>query len=439
MTLVVERLLENAARRTERAEILYAESETSRVSFKAAKLHEAGIVNTRGVGVRVFVDGRVGYASTTDLASVDDVLEAALAAAKYGRKAEYDLPDGGGDYAEVKTYDGAAAELSVEAMVDVGEQAVEVVKGADERLVVGVEVERTIGRTRLANTAGLDRAVERTSYEFAVVVQRTAEDDILSHYDYDASVARDFDETAVARRLAESLKWADRIVDVKTGKLDLLFDPAEVPTLLFPVTVCVNGAYVVDRSSALAGRLGEEVADPRLSVIDDATDNFGFMAGALDGEGTPSRRTPVVERGVLKSYLTDLATASRLSTTSTGHARRGLTTPPTPGASNVIVGPGEKAAADLVADTKNGILVLHTAGGAMGNLRGGELSASIAYALKIENGDVVGRVKDCIFAGNVFEMLGPRLRAISSDSRRSHGRFMAPTVVVADQTITAKG
>jgi len=244
---------------------------------------------------------------------------------------------------------------------------------------------------------------------------------------------------AVARRLADSLKWADRIVDVKTGKMDLLFDSAEVPTLLLPVTTCVNGAYVVDRSSALAGRLGEEVADARLSVIDDATENFGFMAGAFDGEGTPSRRTPVIERGVLKSYLTDLATAARLGTASTGHARRGLTMPPTPGASNVIVGPGEKAAAELVADTKNGILVLHTAGGGMGNVRGGELSATIAYALKIENGDVVGRVKDCIFAGNVFEMLGPRLRAISSDSRRSGGRYMAPTVVVADQTITAKG
>jgi len=132
MTVVVGRLLESAARRTEKAEVLYGESETSRVSFKAGKLHEVGIVNTRGVGARVFVDGRVGYASTTDLASVDDVLEAALAAAKYGRKAEYDLPDGTGDYAEVKTYDEATAEVSVETMVDVGEQAVEVVKGADD-------------------------------------------------------------------------------------------------------------------------------------------------------------------------------------------------------------------------------------------------------------------------------------------------------------------
>jgi PmbA protein len=221
--------------------------------------------------------------------------------------------------------------------------------------------------------------------------------------------------------------------------MDVIFDPAEVPTLLLPVVTCVNGAYVADRSSALAGRLDEEVVDPRITITDDATDGFGWMAGAFDGEGTPTRPTAVIERGVLKSYLTDLATSAQLGTTSTGHARRSATSPPQPGASNVVVAPGEKAAAQLVADTKKGIVVLHTAGGAMGNVRGGELSATVTYALKVENGEIVGRVKDCLFAGNVFEMLGARLRAVSSDARRSHGNYMAPAVVVAEQTVTAKG
>jgi len=437
--VVVEGLLERAGRKTDKAEVIYAEYETTRVSFKAGELHQAAVVNGRGVGLRAFVGGRVGYASTTDPDKIDDVLEAALASAKYGRAAEYELPDGTAAYADVKTYDAAAAKITPEAMVVLGEQAVEMLTAADERYVVTVEIDRTVGRTRLANTAGLDRAVERTSYDFAVVVQRTAEEDLFYHYDYDASPARDFDEMAVVRRLLDGLRWADRIVDIRTGKMDLMFGAAEVPTLLYPVVTCVNGAYIVDHSSALAGRLGEEVADPRLTVIDDATDGFGLMAGAFDGEGTPSRRTALIERGVLASYLTDLATASRLGSSSSGHARRTMTQPPGPGVSNVIVEPGEKSAAQLVADTKKGILVLHTAGGSMGNTRGGELSAAAAYALKIENGEVVGRVKDCIFAGNVFEMLGPRLRAISSDRRRSQGHYLTPAIVVADQTITAKG
>lgn len=437
--MVVERILEKAAAGADRAEVLLAESETTRVTFKGGELRETGIVNARGVGLRVFAGGRAGFASTTDPDNVDDLVAAALATANYGRKANYDLPAGKGDYAAVKTYDEAAASLSPGTMVELGEQAVEMLKGADERLVVAVEIERTVGRTRLANSAGLDRTEDITGYEFAVVVQRTLEGDILFHYDYDVSVSRDFDELAVVQRLVDSLKWADNIASVETGKMDVIFDPAEVPTLLLPVVTCVNGAYVADRSSALAGRLDEEVVDSRVTITDDATDAFGWMATAFDGEGTPTRPTAVIERGVLKSYLTDLATAAQLGTTSTGHARRAATSPPQPGASNVVVTPGEKTAAQLIADTKNGVIILHTAGGAMGNVRGGELSATVAYGLKVENGEVVGRIKDCLFAGNVFEMLGARLRALSSDARRSHGNYMAPAVVIGDQTITAKG
>jgi len=436
--VVVEQILEKAAAGADRAEVLLAESETTRVSFKGGELRETGIVNGRGVGLRLFANGRVGFASTTDPGRVDDVVAAARATSAYGRAATYELPDGKGDYAAVKTFDEAAAALSPETMVELGEQAVETLKSADERLVVTVEIERTVGRTRLVNSAGLDRAEDNTSYEFAVVVQRTTEGDIFFHYDYDVSVSRDFDEMAVVRRLRDSLRWAGKIVSVDTGKMDVIFDPAEVPTLLLPVATCVNGAHVADRSSALAGRLDEQVVDPRITITDDATDGFGWMAGSFDGEGTPTRPTPVIERGVLKSYLTDLATAAQLGTVSTGHARRAATSPPEPGVSNVIVAGGDKAAAQLVADTKAGLLILDTAGGGMGNTRGGELSATIAYGLKVENGEIVGRVKDCLFAGNVFEMLGSRLRAVASDARRSHGHYMTPAVVIADQTITAQ-
>lgn len=438
MKVVVEEILGRAGRKADKAEVLFSEYETTRVSFKAGELHQAAIVDGRGVGLRAFTGGRVGYASTTDMGKIDDLLESASAAARYGREAAYELPDGTAEYRDVVTYDEAAAKISPREMVDLGKQAVEKLISADERYVVDVEVERAVGRTRLVNTAGFDRTQDRTSYDFAVIVQRTAEDDIFYHYNYDASLARDFDEAAIVRRLLETLAWADDVVDIKTGKMDLIFDPGEVPTLLFPVLTCANGAHVVDDSSALAGRLGQEIVDPRFTLVDDATDAFGFMAGPFDGEGTPARRTAVIERGVLTSYLTDLATAWRLGTASTGHARRALTQPPSPGASNVIVAPGEKTAAELVADVKQGIWVLHSAGGSMGNLRGGELSATAAYALKVENGEVVGRVKDCLFGGNVFEMLKQRLRGISSDARRAHGHYLAPTVVIADQTITAK-
>jgi PmbA protein len=437
--VVVEKILEDAGRRADRAEVYFSEGETTTVLFKAGELHEAGIANSRGVAVRAFVDGRVGYGGTTDLTQPTAVVDAAVATAKHGRRAEYELPDGRADYADVTPFDADVAALKPEFMVELGEQADAMVKAADERYVVTVEIERFIGRTRLVNSAGLDRTEESTAYSFAVVVNRTTEGDIFYHYDYDMSFARDFDEIGVVERLLDSLQWVDRTVELETGKMDLVVDPAQVPSLLLPVVTCINGAYVADRSSALAGRLGEQVASPAFSLVDNATNMFGWMSGSFDGEGTPTRRTPVIERGVLKSFLTDLATAERLNTAPTGHARRGVGSPPRPGTSNVIVEAGETPAAELIADTARGVLVRGTAGSSMGNIRGGELSATITYGLKIENGEIVGRVKDCLFAGNVFEMLGERLRAVASDPRRSGGSYLTPAIFVSDQTVTAKG
>jgi PmbA protein len=431
--------LEQAAAGADAAEVFFSEAETTRVSFKAGELRETGLVHARALAVRRFEAGRVGFAATTDFERLDQLGEAARATARYGRRADYELPDGRDDYAAVRSYDDAVAALTPQEMVELGGQAVEILSAVDDRLVVAVEITRAVGRARLANSAGLDRAEETTAYQFVLVVQRAAAEDILFHYDRDASFCRDFDELDVARRLAADLRWINDLADVRTGKRDLIFAPAEVPTLLLPVVTCVSGAHVVDRSSALAERRGEEVVDERLTVIDDATEEFGLGAGSFDGEGTPCRRTAVIERGVLQTFLTDLATGSRLGTKSTGHARRGATSPPQPGISNVAVDPGERALDEIVADTKRGLLVLNTAGGAMSNLRGGELGATIGYGLKVEDGEIVGRVKDCLFAGNVFDMLGGQLREISRDRRRAGGHYLVPAIAIADQTVTAKG
>ncbi len=436
--MVVEKILERAARRAARAEVYYREYETTDVSFRAGRLHHVGTVNGRGVGLRVFAEGRVGFSSTNDLEHADELINAALATARHGRKADYELPDGAGPYPAVDAFDRATVDLTVEKMVAAGEEAAARLKAADPRLVVNVDIQRTVGKRRLANGAGFDRADEDTEYSFTVIVQRTTEDDIFFHYGYDASPRRDFDEAGIVSRLAEEVGWADKIVPVATGRMDLIFDSLEVPTLLLPVMTCVNGTSVVDRSSVLAGKRGEAVAAAAFTLWDDATSPLGTSAYAFDGEGLPARRTSVIEKGVLTSYLTDLATASELGVPPSANAQRGYRAVPAPGAANVFVAPGASARDELIAGTDLGILVLQTAGGSMGNLVGGELSATIGFGLNIENGEVVGRVKECLFAGNVFEMLGPRLRAVGRDVRRAEGRYIAPSIVVADQTVTSR-
>jgi len=436
--VVVEKVIELARRRKAGVEAFYCEEETTAVSFQAGRLHEAGTVQSRGVGIRVFADGRIGYASTNDLDRLEEAVESALGAARYGRTYDYALPDGRAPYPEVATYDGAVAVLPAERMVAKGEEAVARIQAAGARYVVNVDVERAVSRVRLANSAGLDRTVQGTEYSFVVKVQRTVPGDMLYCYGYDMSRALDVDEAAVVDRLLADLAWADRVVPVKTGPTNLVFPVHAVPTLLLPVAACVNGAQIVDNTSALAGKLGLEIVSPRISIDDDATVPLGGMSSPFDGEGTPARNTPLIRQGILASYVTDLAAAAALELPATGNARRGVKAQPQPGISNIRMAAGTRTLAEIIADLDDGVVVIQAPGATMGNTLGGELSATIGYGLKVERGEVVGRVKDCIFAGNVFEMLGPRLRELGSDVQRVAGHYYVPPVVVGDQTVIGR-
>lgn len=431
-----EKILSAALKTVKDAEVYYAEYETTTVSFRGGTLNVVGTTLNRAAGLRVFAEGRVGIASSNDFRQPEDLVAAAVAAARFGREAEFQLPAGTDTYPAVKCYSDELATLSTEYMVKTGEDAVALIAAADKKFVATVDILRIVGRRRILNSRGLDRTEDKTTYEFVASVQRTTEDDILNHYCRDVSLTKDFNELEKVRALLDDLKWADKIVPVKSGPMDLIFDPFEVNTILLPVLTCANGAHIIDRTSALAGKLGEAVTSPAFSLIDDATTGLGAASYSFDGEGTPARPVAIIDKGVLRNYYTDLMTAATLGLPPSGHGQRLPTYQITPGYSNVHVLPGEETLNSHVANTKNGIIALFTAGGSMANLQGGEVGATIVYGLKVENGEIIGRVKNCIFAGNAFEMLGTRLRAVAKETERVHGTFFTPAVIVADQMIT---
>ncbi|MEK7789856.1 MAG: metallopeptidase TldD-related protein, partial [Planctomycetota bacterium] len=123
-----------------------------------------------------------------------------------------------------------------------------------------------------------------------------------------------------------------------------------------------------------------------------------------DSEGTPSQRTPLFEKGVLKNYLFDLQTAGIMKAKSTGNGNRGFSSQPSPGNSNITVEPGTMSFEAMIKDIGYGLLVDQVLGGGQSNVLAGEFSVNIDLGYLIENGEIVGRVKDCMFAGNAFEV-----------------------------------
>src|SRR4029078_8732704 len=144
---------------------------------------------------------------------------------------------------------------------------------------------------------------------------------------------------------------------VKTAQVPIVFDPLVAASILEHIFEGVNGDSVYRGASFLAGKLGQKIAGDNVNVIDDGTLRGGFGTSPFDGEGVPTRRTVVIENGVLKSYLLNTYTAKKLGMQTTGNASRGLAGTPGIGPGNYFLQAGSKTPREIIAGIPNGLYV----------------------------------------------------------------------------------
>ncbi len=190
---------------------------------------------------------------------------------------------------------------------------------------------------------------------------------------------------------------------VKTARVPIVFDPQMARSLLDHIFEAVNGDAIYRGASFLAGKLGERVAGENVTVIDDGTVRGGFGTTPFDDEGVPSRRTVVIENGVLKSYLLNTYTARKLGLQTTGNASRGLAGNPSIGVGNFFLQPGTKKPEAIIAGVPEGLYVTELLGFGV-NLVTGDFSRG-ASGLWISGGELAYPVEEITIAGNLKDML----------------------------------
>lgn len=177
---------------------------------------------------------------------------------------------------------------------------------------------------------------------------------------------------------------------------------------------------------------------PKFSLYDDGLAPMMSGTGAFDGEGVPMSRKPVIEDGRLANYLLDLRAASALGLKPTGNAsRRSGLSAPEPSSTNIIVPAGDVALADMIKGVRKGVLVEQLMGAWAGNMYAGQVSGNIALGFKIENGEPVGRVKDCMLSINAFTALKDNLEAQSQETRTVMD-LSTPHFLIGNASISTK-
>jgi PmbA protein len=401
-------------------------------------LKESG---SRAIGVRVFFGQRAAstYSSDFSAAGIERMLKSALELAKICSEDPYaGIPEAaklGSLSGDLHLYHEDVYSLPGSERIEYARRAEEAALDADPRIKNsdGGSFDAATGRKILANSHGFVGEYRRSYCSVAVVP--IAQDDKGMQRDYWYSVARSLAKLDSAEQVGkEAARRTLRRLGarkVKTAHVPVVLDPMVAGSILGHIFEGVNGDSVYRGESFLAGKLGEKIAGPNVTIVDDGTMPGGFGTSPFDGEGIPTRRTLVIENGILKSYLLNTYTAKKLGLETTANASRGLAGTPGIGPGNYFLEPGTKTQNQIIADIKDGLYVTEFLGHGA-NLVTGDYSRG-ASGIWIVNGEFAYPVEEITVAGNLKDMFC-NISEIGSDLE-FRGSVASPTIRIDGLTV----
>jgi PmbA protein len=299
----------------------------------------------------------------------------------------------------------------------------------------GGEAAWSITRTSMAASNGFANQRSRSRHMITVSVLAGSGSAMERDYDFASSVyATDLPRPeAIGRAAGERTVRRLGARKLQTAQVPVLYEPRVARSLLGHLAQAVNGSAVARGTSFLLHKLGERILPEHINVIDDPHRRRGLASRPFDGDGLPTRRLAVVDRGVLTSWILDLQTARQLGMRSTGHASRGTSAPPSPAPSNLYLEPGSLSPEAMIAAIDRGLFITELIGFGV-NAVTGDYSRG-ASGFWIENGEIAYPVSEVTVAGNLLDMFG-HLTAASDLVFRY--RTDSPTLRIDGMTVAGR-
>jgi PmbA protein len=434
---MMEAILAEAKKTAQAAEVFRLASEETQVRFEANRLKQLQTNQTTTLALRIVKDGRTGYATTTGEGDARALVAAALETAAFGTEARFRLP-GAADYPAVEIYDPAVKDIPIEDMIKLGEAMVTAVTGHTPGIVCEAGVSRGVITMSLINSPGGKAEYRKSFFSLDIEGNLIEGTDMLFVGESESSCHPLADTRSVTDLVLRQLELAREKAKAPTRKLPVIFTPNGVTSLVIPLTAACNGKTVLEGASPVGDKLGKAVFDKRFSLHDEPMLAYRPGSRPCDDEGVPSRRTPLVEDGVVRGFLYDLQTAALAGKESTGHGSRTRGGLPAPAPSALVITPGDTAFDDMVADIKEGLVVEQLMGAEQGNILGGDFSGNVLLGYKIEKGKIVGRVKDTMVSGNIYDILKD-IAAIGSEPRWVGAFLHTPPIYCKGLSVSSKG
>jgi PmbA protein len=432
----------SAAATGEQVEAYAEEERRTEVSALRGEVEGMTFAESRGVGVRVIRDERLGYAWAAD-PSAEEVRDAVARARENAALAEPDpsnaLPDAAPVEAMPELYRAESAATPVDEKVQMALDLERYTVSRDPRVtkVDLAQVGDQVSHVAVASTTGVDLAYERTDAFVVAVTLAVEGDDTQTGFSF--TISRGLDLLAWEPIAEEAVDRAVQMLGAtkpETSKVPVILDPFAASNFLGVLAGALNADNVLKGRSLFADLVGQEVGSGAFTLIDDGRRADGPGACPFDGEGVASGRTELFTGGVLNGFLHSTYTALRAGDgqRSTGNAKRGYKSAPGVGTSNFFVEAGERSVDGLLADAEGGVLIMDVSGVHSGaNPISGEFSVG-ATGRRIGSGGALGEpLREMTVASTLPEML-QGVRAVGSDLR-FFSSVGTPSILIGEMTL----
>ncbi len=426
------------------AECTIAEGDEFSANVRMGELETLKEAGSRGAGLRVLIGRRMGASYTSDLTAegIRQMVRSAIdLAALTTEDPHAGLPDTeelGSLRGDLQLFSGETAELPTERRIDMAKRAEAAALAVDPRITnsEGAGFDSSVNGRVFANSRGFLGSY-RTSYCSVSAVPVATENGSMER-DYWYSTARNYkgleDAETIGRKAAARALRRLGAVKVETQRVPVIFEPRIARSLLGHIFDAVDGRAIYRGASFLAGKLGEKIADEKITIIDDGTIPGLFGSSPFDDEGVPTRRTPVIERGVLKSYLLNAYTARKLKLRTTGNASRGITGNAGIGHGNFFLEAGQRSQEEMIRGLKNGFFVTELIGSGVNTVTGDYSRGAVG--IWIRDGELAFPVSEVTIASTLQEMLNG-IAEIGNDLE-FQSSISAPTIMLGEMTVAGR-
>uniref|UniRef100_A0A7C6EHB9 TldD/PmbA family protein n=1 Tax=candidate division WOR-3 bacterium TaxID=2052148 RepID=A0A7C6EHB9_UNCW3 len=426
--------------KVDQAEIYYYENVLNGVDFQNGKLTELEGRIQSGYSLRIIKDHNLGFAYTKNLNNPELFLEGALSSLKAETKTNLKFPENKNN-GKLKNYDPGIESITNKQIV---EECKRIIEKLREKVDTKIDIQIAYGteKIQIMNTSGSELSDFFSTYMlfFTVVFPNTAGG--LSYLCRD----KNFVPTSEAdlNHMIEMYQKGLTENKIQSGKMKVLFLPTTLYALLWRLQSGTSGGNVYYKKSPLINKIGEKIFSEKLTIYEDPhNENYPF-AREFDDEASPTKKLMIVEKGVLRNFYYDLFYADKIGVVSTGNGYKGAmwggefaALKPVPSLEHLVIEPGEKSLQEIINSMDKGIIVAGVLGAHSGNIPNGDFSIGIDPCLYVENGEILGRVKNTMIAGNIYDVM----KKVVEVENKLHPTYMAgkaiPAILFDDITVVS--